>query len=212
MNKELESIIEIGSEERNIEFKRDENWDTLKYQIIKSSMALANRRDGGYIVIGMEELKNQTFKRTGVCEINLKTFDRDTIEECVNEFAEPSVRLHLETIMIEKYINPFLFIIIDEFIDTPVICKKEKHLSITDTLENSKRVKPFLEKGTIYYRSASKNETTKIKLYEDMKEIIDLTVLKGMKKYIQNLEYIGIKFKETKPPNDEAKFKQQRGE
>jgi hypothetical protein len=197
MSKELESIIEIGQEERNIEFKQDENWDSLKLQIIKTSMAMANRRDGGYIVIGMKQLHNQTFERTGVCEVNLKTYDRDTIEESINEFAEPCIRVRLENVYIQNNNNPFLFIIIDEFIDTPIICKYDKK---------------GLEKGAIYYRSSSKNETAKIGLYEDMKELIELTVLKGMRKYLQNLEYIGIKFKETETPNDEDKFKQQRGE
>lgn len=197
MSKELESIIEIGREERNIEFKRDENWQTLKDSIIKSAMAMANRRGGGYIVIGMEQLDDNTFKRTGVCKVNLTTFDRDRIEENVNEYAEPSVRLYLEVLKIEKYNNPFVFIIIDEFLETPIICKRDNR---------------EMEKGAIYYRSSSKNESSRIKHYEDMRELINLAILKGVRKNIENLNYFGLKSGSLSKQNDEEKFKKQRGE
>ncbi len=195
MDKELLNIVDYGKEERNIEFKEDQNWNTLKIKIIKTIMALANIRNGGYIVIGMKELDNGLYEEQGISSENLMTFDRDTIAENVNNYAEPSVNINLKDIT--KNGKKFLFIIVDEFSVTPVLCKKDD--------------KNF-NKGIIYYRSTSKIQTSEIKSFEEMKELTDFAILKGVKKHIQNLNYIGISFKENLEVDDEEKFKKQRGE
>ena len=52
----VDSLISNGREERHVEFKRTMNWSDAgtKSKVVKSSIAMANLRDGGFIVFGIE--------------------------------------------------------------------------------------------------------------------------------------------------------------
>ena len=52
----MDSLIGNGREERHVEFKRTMNWSdsSTKSKVVKTAMAMANLRDGGSIVFGIE--------------------------------------------------------------------------------------------------------------------------------------------------------------
>ncbi len=55
---DLQYYILHGKEERYLEYKRSMIWtgnDTTKVKIAKAMMAMANLRNGGVIVVGMQE-------------------------------------------------------------------------------------------------------------------------------------------------------------
>ena len=55
---------------------------------------MSNLPDGGYIVIGVDEEDNE-FKRTGVDEIDRKTYRLDLMRDQISKYADPMVDLNL---------------------------------------------------------------------------------------------------------------------
>jgi len=61
--------VRIGEERRNLEYKRPRRWDEdgAKAIVTKAALAMSNIRDGGWIVIGVEEEKPKgTFTNVGL--------------------------------------------------------------------------------------------------------------------------------------------------
>ncbi|MGB2696865.1 MAG: RNA-binding domain-containing protein, partial [Candidatus Zixiibacteriota bacterium] len=60
--KELLELVKSGREERNLEYKASKDWKdhTTKAKITKTILGMANIRDGGVIVLGVEEIKDQS--------------------------------------------------------------------------------------------------------------------------------------------------------
>jgi predicted HTH transcriptional regulator len=131
---------------------------------------MSNIRDGGYLILGFEQ-DNNTFRPTGAKEADISTFNYDNVKSFVSEFADPYVEFFMEVITDEKDNKKFLVFTINEFNEIPVICKR-------DGLEH-------LEKGTIYTRSRRMPETVRVPTNAEMREIIDMAIEKGIRKYIE---------------------------
>jgi hypothetical protein len=56
-------------ESKSIDFKESAPWNDIKFQIIRTSMAMGNLRDGGIIVVGASE-RESTWELTGRAGIN----------------------------------------------------------------------------------------------------------------------------------------------
>lgn len=164
-NPEYIEWIEHGREERNIEYKGDISWGEpeVKASITKSVLAMSNIRDGGVIVIGVHE-NGEVYEPNGLGKANFANFKQDDVSAYINEFADPYVETTLR--QIEYKSKRFVIIQVLEFSELPVICKK-------DGLNNLKR-------GGIYTRPRRKIESTFVPGQVEMREIIDLSVTKGI--------------------------------
>jgi predicted HTH transcriptional regulator len=120
---EIEDIIKYPNEERHIEFKGTIFWDgEIRAKITKSIMALANLRDGGWIVVGKEEQPDRSFKITGMTQQDYDSFDPDCVKAYVYERVEPPISFQI----IKKEYNNEKFVIIRVrgFDEIPIMCKK----------------------------------------------------------------------------------------
>ncbi|MCM8760414.1 MAG: ATP-binding protein [Candidatus Omnitrophica bacterium] len=65
---ELEEKLEGGTETPSIEFKEACKWDdkTFDKTFAKDILAMSNIQDGGFIIVGIKELKNGSFEREGI--------------------------------------------------------------------------------------------------------------------------------------------------
>lgn len=187
----FENLIIRGYEERNLEYKRSMSWnDSLtKPRIVKSILAMSNIRDGGYIILGIEE-EDGHFVITGMTEDDLRTFNYDDIADFVSTCADPYVRFSMHNVEFEA--KNFLVLQVEEFDKIPVICKKDYG--------------KILHKGVIYTRSRRKPESIAVPSQNEMREILDIAVEKGIKEYIQRSLQVGITL--TKP-SDKEKFNKQ---
>jgi len=196
--KEFLELIGIGQERRNLEFKQSTpgNDARFKAKIAKAILGFTNIRDGGYIVIGLEKQNDGLHKSVGVQPKHLATYNGDNVASHIARYAEPYVKFDLEVVNFKG--ESYVVVRIYEFEDTPVICKKD--------------YPQILRKGAIYTRSYRMPETVEVPSQTEMREILEITTEKRVKKFFQTMGRIGIIFSHVVSESDEEKFKSQRGD
>jgi predicted HTH transcriptional regulator len=183
-------MIEYPVEERHIEFKNDVKWEgETKIKLTKHVLAMANLRDGGWIIIGKEEQNDRTFVNVGMLEENYNSFDPDNVKAFVYSHADPPVRLIVHKK--EHDGKRFVGIEVKGFDTVPVICKKTES--------------DLLLEGKIYVRSKGKPESVLVQNYAEMKEIIDIAIDNGLSNLLGRLKFLGIHF-EAVHATDKEKF------
>ncbi len=193
---EIEDLIEYPSEERYLEFKGPVSWNgDIKVKITKSIMAMANLKDGGWIVVGKEEQPDRTFKLVGMSQQEFDSFDPDCVKAFVYGYAEPPVNF----VVIKKEVNgkKFVLIKVAEFTELPVICKKS--------------CGEIIHSGKIYVRSKGKPESIPVPSDAEMREIIEIAVDKGITGFVERLQRTGIwaPKAQVEQIGDEEKFNRQ---
>ena len=61
------SALDRCQESQAIEFKASIPWESLKYQLVRTTLAIGNLRDGGIIIIGVSE-RGDAWELTGITE------------------------------------------------------------------------------------------------------------------------------------------------
>jgi predicted HTH transcriptional regulator len=189
---QLIDLIRRGREERVLEYKESAPWEGLKTKIIRTALAMANCRDGGTIVVGVSE-RTGTFQAEGVDPVHLQTYLADEIQEAINRHADPYVRIEFHRVEVEgKY---FIVIVVYEFDEIPVVCKKEG---------------TGLREGAIYTRSYRKPETCEVRSQTEMREILALAVDKGVREFLRRAR--AAEATAERAESDLEKFEKQLGE
>lgn len=169
----------------------------LTAQVVKAMLGMANRRDGGNVIIGVAD-QEDLLNPVGISGDDLESWVYDDLADQVARFADPGITFELE---IKEYNgNRFVIVEVEEFRDIPVICKR----SYDDVLRD----------GACYVRTRRKPETSDIPTQVDMRDLLDLAVEKGVRNYIQQLERLGIlSLPIAAPPiADDERFNQELGE
>jgi predicted HTH transcriptional regulator len=193
----VDSLMSNGREERNLEFKQTMNWfDTAtKSKVVKSSMAIANLRDGGSIVFGMERQPDDSYVAAGMKQDDYDSFKQDDVSVEVNNYADPFVDLVVQKVSRDG--KRFVIIQIREFLDFPVICKRDG----AERLRN----------GAIYIRPRRKIETVELPSQIDLREILDLAVEKRIRGFYSQIERVGARLVFA-ADRDAAAFAEQLGD
>ncbi len=191
MNNSIASLVTLGRETREVEYKRSVPWDKIKNRIAKTALGMANLRGGGTIVVGMEEGKGGSFTPTGISKDAASTFNEDDITAYINRFADPYVRIELHRFTSDE--TDFLAIVVHEFDDIPIVCKRDAASE--------------LRQGAIYARSRRMPETTEVRSQTEMREIITAASEKGARRLLQTIEDVGG-IRQARP-SDEDDFESQ---
>lgn len=166
-NDQLKELLEIGEESPRLEYKKSHPCDVEG--LAKDILAMSNLRDGGTIIIGVEQRPDGSFSPSGMKPGDLQTYNGEIIKDRVGVFADPYVNFSIY--FLEYNSNEFVVIVVREFDEIPVICKKDGK---------------GLQKGTIYTRTKSRRpESARVSNHSDMREIIELAVDKGTKKLVK---------------------------
>lgn len=193
---DFSELLAMRHEQRGVEFKRagsrvDKH---LVAKVVRAAISMANRRDGGLVVIGVDEDADGKPVPSGISEENLQTWNHDDFADSLAEYVDPSVDFELETLEYEG--KNLLLIHIREFEDIPVLCKK----SYSDVLRA----------GACYVRSRRKPETVEIPTQADMRDLLDLATQKGVRKFISQARAVGLNLTtEISPPTDKELFDKQ---
>ena len=200
-SQELIDLILHGSEERNLEYKESMSWSQrdVKVEITRCILGMANLRDGGAIVLGVEQ-RGSNFVLAGMRPEHVKSFSHDRVAPYVSERADPFVEIEITPVSHEE--KEFIVIQVREFDELPVICKREGKLS-TGNLR--------LRRGVIYIRSRRMCETIEVPSQTEMREIIELAVDKGVRRFMERMGRTGI-LSLVMEPSDSERFDEQLGE
>ena len=152
---ELEAKLQRGVETQTFEVKARMKWDVVS--LVKDILAMSNHRDGGSIVIGVQD---RTFDRQGVDDETIATYDIDIMRAQMLRYSDPATRFNVQVVT-DAAEAPQRYVVINvaSFEKLPVICKRQ----------NQKDVHP----GRLYYRtSTGAVESAAISNSEDMLELI----------------------------------------
>ena len=194
---ELAQILALGHETRGVEFKGPGPLSNrrLAAQVVRAVLGMANRRDGGLVIIGVED-NNSTLNPVGLNSSDLVTWNYDDVADRIAVYADPNVEFEIET---KEYTgNQYVVIQVEEFSDVPVLCKRD--------------YPNVLRQGACYVRSRRKPETSEIPTSADMRDLMELAIDKGVIQYLDRAQRLGlIVLPDITPPSTEQ-FERQRGD
>ncbi len=160
---EFEALVEGSEESQSLDFKGACTWDVKTFA--KDILAFSNVQDGGFIAIGFND---KTFKRVGLTEEQVQSFDLETMRDQMANFADPFVAFAVYSDIIDAQGMRFVVIRIFEFTEVPVICKGDSK---------------DLSQGKVYYRSRRRRpESEPVSNSFDMRDIMDRAAIKMMSK------------------------------
>lgn len=198
---EFTALLARGHETQGVEFKgpgkrTDEGF---RAKVIRATLGMANRRDGGLVILGVRD--SDELDPVGLDEDQIGSWlNYDELAVTVNEFASPSVQFDLEgpTLLGRR----FVIIRVHEFEDIPILCTRD--------FQGGKEL--ILRRGACYVRSRHKPETSEIPSEEEMRELLELAIDKGVRKFVERAQKAGLFPSISRapiPPSDEASFREQ---
>ena len=193
--REVVSLIQHGREERNLEYKGCVRWEKdVRAQITKSILAMSNIRDGGTIVIGIQQ-QGEKFIPNGLDATDLGTFTQDDISSYVNEYADPFADIVVSHVPYEG--KDFVVIQVREFLELPVICKKDGACG--------------LRRGAVYTRPYRRCESAEVPGQAEMRDILDMALEKGMRGFLRMVGRAGLEVAERSQVDrtDKERFREQ---
>jgi predicted HTH transcriptional regulator len=180
---DLWAVMKLNHELPNVEFKcsGDRTDKAFFATVARACIGMSNRRDGGYVVIGIED--DDALGSPGLTPSRVTQWlDFDSVSDALHAYAEPVVSFELGQIELP---SGAIVVVIDvrEFDKIPTLCAKNYGSS-----EN--RLK--LIKGAIYIRSARKGETTPFPSQYDMRELLDLMTEKAVRDFLERAGRVGL--------------------
>jgi len=189
------SALDRCQESQAIDFKESADWNSLKWRLIRTVMAMGNLRDGGIIVIGASE-RGDDWELTGIEQAHLSTYDIDDIIDAINKYASPPMQVEIVRV---KYRNDkeFLAFQIKEFEHSPYVCKK-----------NGPDEVGLLFEGEAYIRPPGKPQTKKVTNAQEMDDLLELAAEKRARSMIETSRRIGF----VPSPSNTQRFDEELGD
>jgi predicted HTH transcriptional regulator len=148
-------------------------------KVVRAMIGMSNRRDGGYIVIGVDDQRG-LIQPVGLSAADLVTWTYDGIADFVAEHAEPAIEFEVATVELDG--KSYVLIQVMEFAEVPVLCSR-------DLSEGSVSI---LRQGACYIRPRRKPETVEIRTYADMRDLFDLATEKGVRRFFATARRAGV--------------------
>lgn len=200
---ELDELIAAGHELPGVEFKpAGQRTDPYLFAVVtRAVLGMANRADGGVVIVGVEEAADKTLRVSGLGPQDLPSWNYDDVAAGLAAAAEPFVTLELEP---SPYHGVTLLVIrVHEFETVPVICKKQY-------LDGQGR--QVLRQGALYVRPRRKPETSEIPSQTEMRELLDLAITKGLRRFLERASAAGLSLPIATTPSDDEKFDDELGD
>ncbi len=176
-NEDFIRIMELRHELSGVEFKSPGPISNrrLVAQVIRAILGMSNRRDGGIVIIGVED-SGGLLNPVGLMPSDLDGWALDSLSDLVANYADPSASFTLEKLEYED--NLYVAIEVEEFSDVPVLCKRDYG--------------DVLREGACYVRPRRKPETTEIPTQADMRDLLDLAIEKGVTQFLERARRVGL--------------------
>ena len=189
----------LGREQHGVEFKAPGARTNSHFLaiVIRAMIAMANRRDGGRVLIGIQEVAGKPVIK-GLSEEDAGTWPHDHLADSVATYADP--RVDFDCHMVDVDTMRVIAIEVSEFPDVPVACKRSYQAGR----------KMLLRDGAIYVRSNRKPESQEIENSDEARELLDLATEKHVRRFMTQTERIGIDLKSSIVERDHRLFADER--
>jgi len=184
-NEQFADLVQLKHEVSGVEFKPPgllHADKSLFYQVARAVLGMANRRDGGSIVIGIREDSGK-FELVGLTSAELESWRYDLIADGLGPIAEPAVVF--ETAVHEYVGRRFVLIEVEEFEDIPIICRRNFPRSLKPGH------KAILRDGAVYVRPRRKPETTEVAGQTEMRDLLELAIEKRLRQMLGTVSRAG---------------------
>lgn len=202
-DEQFAEILAIGHERQGIEFKgAGSRTNRLLFgKVVRAVLGMANRRDGGLVIIGVDEdKKTHALIHTGLTEEEVRSWNYDDLAANLNSHAEPAVNFDATVQMHDG--KHFIVIAVDEFDDIPILCKKP--------IPHPDHPKELLVRcGACYVRSGHKPETSEIPTQAEMRALLDLATQKRLRWFLSLASGGGLHLPGPRQPDDAEQFRAQ---
>ena len=197
LKRRIDLALSRCQEQSWLDFKESQPWTELRWRLLKTSMAMANLRDGGLIVIGVAE-RNDSWELTGIQEDHLETYDYDDIVDQLAKYASPQIKTDI-VLHDDDDGNRYLAFHVDQFSDAPVVCRKNSPDSV--------RPKDRLSAGDVYTRPTSgKPQTAKVTDAERLHDLLELAAEFRVRRMLEAGKRVGLVPSETSTAQFESEL------
>lgn len=201
---QLEELLALGHETPSVECKgpgpRSDGY--LLAEVARAVMGMTNRRDGGIIIIGVAE-RSGVFNIVGLSPDQVDSWrNNDHVIDALAKYMNPPAKFDLSIQKLQE--KDLVILSVHEFEDTPTICKKEY-------LHNHRSGPPetILRNGACYVRSRHKPETLEVSSPEHMRDLLNLAIEKGVRKFVTQAQKAGMNISINQLLSDQDLFQQQ---
>ena len=171
---EFRRHLELGHETNGIESKGAGRREDSHFfaGVVRAVLGMANRRDGGHVIIGVDP---DTLDVIGLDDHQVAGWlEYDDLATAINKYASPSASFDPKKLVFEG--RTVVVIRVHEFSDIPIVCDGDFH--------REGKTRPILRRGACYVRARHKPETSEIPSEEEMRELLELAIDKGVVKFI----------------------------
>jgi hypothetical protein len=185
---DIAALIETGYELRGIEFKgpgspREKGFRAL---VARAAIALANTRDGGIVIIGLDEKAPQT---SGLNEEQLADWlEYDNVVTQLNAYADPPLNLSVHQRSLPNG-RPVVVLVVAEFAEVPILSAKDHPDKIV--------------KGMLYTRSLARPESSYLNTQNELREVLELATEKRVGSFLGMAQRAGLALKSSEPTDTE---------
>lgn len=157
---ELEQWLEGGEETQSFDVKAAGPWNVKL--LVKDILAMANVRDGGVILVGVED---KSFSRQGLTESDRASYVLDVMRDQLTKYADPHVEVSV-SFPTDRNGLVYAAIRVASFREIPVISR----IAAEDC---------GLKGATLYYRNSNRRpESAPVSNSYDMRDIITVAAMR----------------------------------
>lgn len=198
----IEYYFSLKHELPEVEFKgpgrRGEN--PLFGRVVRGAMALANRRGGGMLIIGVSEVAGG-LSFDGLTPEQLATWKYEDIASGFNSHTSSSIVFDRQEY--EHKGKIFLVLHIHEFTLVPVMCMKDYH----DKTNPKDPTKFVLYAGRFYIRTINHPQSIAMQTSEEIRLLSELIADKGIENFVRRAKSSGLDI--APRPQDKELFAQE---
>ena len=179
--KKVLELIALGNENRNLDYKGAFSWSAAtaeeKCEIVKDVLAFANTRDGGVILVGVND---KTGAVEGLSDDQSASFDQTRFNEFAHRFTEPLHTSRVHRLSVEG--KRIIAIDVPEFADVPIVCAKEAQSTAAPR-------KLILRRAGLYKRT-DKATSELIEDADEMRELLNRGLLRRQDELMRAMKHI----------------------
>ncbi len=174
---ELAEYIALGYELHGVEFKAGLPCTDKDFfaRVARAVLGMANRRDGGRVIIGVEE-RGKKLVAAGVAAQHLKTWNQDDASAALGEFADPYITINLQVVQLDGL--DFVVLNVSEFEEVPVLARRD--------------YKNVIRRGALYVRTRRKPETSEVPSQTEMRDVLEIATIKAVRRFLGAASAIGL--------------------